>query len=692
MNNRILIEYNAVKIEMVSENAGERIKIGDEIKYKIYVTNIGKINYNSLGIDYITVKLYDYLPLYFKPNEIKYNNFKINLEDNSYIEENDESNNLTSNVELDLQIPYQKTIIVEIIGEAEEVSKDTTIENKAIIAENVFKWMEGEDFIIYNPTFETKNSNVVSHTICTNNSVRPNTPDEPDNPEEPDNPDEPETPDKPDNPETPDTPDVPEIKKYKLNGFVWNDKNGDGEKQNNEQLLSEIQTYLLNSNGQIVKETKTDNNGNYEYADIESADYTIVFKYNTNQYRITKFKANGVSENLNSNATKQDVVINGEKISAGVTEQIALNKNVENINLGLIENKKFDFKVENYISKITVKTKNGTTETPYSKVNLAKAEIRAKEIEGAVVTVEYKIVVTNNGDLPGKVGKVIDYLPDGLNIATDSIALWTKNTDGSLINTSLENQTIEAGKSVELTLLATRTMTENSTGTLTNKVNIDDLSNELEIEEINIQNNSSKSELILSISTGMLVIMGILVIIVVIIFVVLNMKYNIFKYVKFKVLSLIVLLSTIVLCNANISSNAENDYEGKVYYKTFALWNNTRIFWYKDDNGTNYREAGRWRNNYHYGDDYFISDSYLETERDVYLFNSSNAIRTIVGNFVLIDWHNNKAYIESNADGITVLTDINQNCDNYADKDRRYDIYLNMGRLNKDVQINRIGL
>ena len=58
----------------------------------------------------------------------------------------------------------------------------------------------------------------------------------------------------------------------------------------------------------------------------------------------------------------------------------------------------------------------------------------------------------------------------------------------------------------------------------------------------------------------------------------------------------------------------------------------------------------------------------------------------------MIDWHNQEAYVEEFRDGAVVSENINQNCDNYADRDRRYDAYLNMGKLNKNVQINRIRL
>lgn len=616
--NRILLQYEAVTISMTSPNAGEMVRVNDEIDYEIKVKNIGKVNYNT-EFSCVNVKISDYLPNYLEPIDITYNYFEVNEQEKTYtpgeeeITENIYSNdelgdeNSSTKFELPLKIPYNETITIKVRTKAKTVSEKTQIENRATVSENVVILGDNETQYVYNSTFDSKTSNIITHTILPANYVEPT---EPDNPEQPDDPDQPDLPDQPDNPDQPDEPEQPEVNKYSLNGYVWNDENEDGEKQNNEQLLSEIKTYLLNTKGEVVKETKTDNNGKYDFVDIDDGEYNVVFKYNQNQYRITKFKANGVSESSNSNATKQDVVINGEKITAGVTEQITLNKNIENINLGLIENKKFDFKVENYISKITVKTKSGTTETPYSKTNLAKTEIRAKEIEGAVVTVEYKIVVTNNGELPGKVERVVDYLPKGLNIAPESTSSWNSNINGTFINTSLANQIIEAGNSVELTLVATRTMTEDSTGILTNKVIIEGISNELKIEEINTNNNISGSEIILSISTGLDIIISLIVLIIIGIIIVLNQKHNIFKNMKIKIFSVILVMFMISAGYMNILSHADNaiseipGINAPVEIQTLFLWNDVKH---------------RWR--FDLGDQAGI-------EKNIYVFDSSKPIKT----------------------------------------------------------------
>ncbi|MBR0490792.1 MAG: hypothetical protein IJJ82_01945 [Clostridia bacterium] len=583
--NRIYLEYEAVTIKMSSDNEGKLVKYGDEVNYKIDITNIGKSNYGSENSSYIQVVLTDKLPEQLIPIEATYNYYVINrdydannTESIPYTEKTDGKYSLTDK-EVDengneksfkinqLYIPYGKTITIQIKAKANIVYDKMVISNEAVVSQ--------ESLVMYGTTYNTPInpivSNKISHTIVPLNYKESNIPDEPDTPDTPDEPGTPDTPDTPDEPGIPDTPDQQEVKKYNINGYVWNDKNEDGEKQNDEQSLSGIQTYLLNAKGDIAKETKTDNNGNYIFADIENGEYNVVFKYNTNQYRITKYKVSRVSESANSNATKQEVVINGEKITAGVTEQITLNKDIENINLGLIENKKFDFKVDNYISKITVKTKNGTTEIPYSNANLAKAEINAKEIEGAVVTVEYKIVVTNNGEINGTVGRIIDYIPEGVNLTQDMTSEWINNNDGSYVNNSLANKIIKPGKSEEITLKITRELTENSTGLYKNSVKIDSIKNQLEIEELSLQNNTSNADFIISISTGALTYILFIVLIISIIVIVLNYKFNIINKFKISILTIIGSIFIVIIMQVSYPSKAA-DIDWSKYSETRHIY------------------------------------------------------------------------------------------------------------------------
>lgn len=197
---------------------------------------------------------------------------------------------------------------------------------------------------------------------------------------------------------------------------------------------------------------------------------------------------------------------------AGITDVIALNSSASNIDIGLIENKYCDFKIDKYISKVTVNTKSGTKEYSYDNASLVKTEIKAKEIEGATVTVEYKIVITNVGEISGTVSNIVDYLPNGFTL--QSSTNWAKNTNGAIVNTSFSKQKITVGESIETTLIATKNMTANTTGTYTNNVAIAGASSIAGLNDGNTNNNIANADIIISVSTGAVVYISIIIFIV----------------------------------------------------------------------------------------------------------------------------------------------------------------------------------
>ena len=117
--------------------------------------------------------------------------------------------------------------------------------------------------------------------------------------------------------------------------------------------------------------------------------------------------------------------MDGQTILAGVTDTVKLeDKDITNVDIGLIENAKFDLSLNKYISKVILTNKAGTTTYEYENTNFAKVEISARRIAGTVMLVEYDLQVTNEGDVDGYVEDVIDYLPDGL-VFTSEIKYYT---------------------------------------------------------------------------------------------------------------------------------------------------------------------------------------------------------------------------------------------------------------------------
>lgn len=584
--NRILFSYPSVSISMKSDNEGEKVKYEDEINYEIVITNVGKPSTLEQADLMTQVNIKDFLPEHVEPVSVTYDNWeqeKINeKEDGSHqltgkyrkiepvTEEidgilEDKDGTRLADIDLYLSIPHGQSVTINVKTKAGMVYEKTRIENSATVTGvgETAQEINGVPVIGASSPIKMKTSNIIAHTILPYNEEETSNPEDPTNPENPENPEDP-NPEKPIvNPNKPEEPG----QKYSITGTAWLDENEDGQRKSNEKPLSGITVMLVDAkNATTVKDNvKTNTDGSYRFTDLEKGDYVVVFKFDTNHYRVTQFQKNGVPNSANSDAITKELTLNGETMKVGVIDITNLEASVSNMDIGLIENKICDFKLDKSISKVTVTTNKGTKQNNYQDQKLAKIEIKAKEIEGATVVIEYKIVVTNEGELPATVGKVIDYLPEGLTFSSELNKNWSAQTNGQLINTSLSNRKMEAGESVTLTLIATKKMTSSSTGTFTNAAEIGDISNSLNIKDrdstpgnkVKTEDDYSEAEVILSVSTGlaMYLSIGTIVVGMIGIAIFLAKKHGILKLGKISLFAIIV-TAMLITSNKSIAAGA----------------------------------------------------------------------------------------------------------------------------------------
>lgn len=320
-------------------------------------------------------------------------------------------------------------------------------------------------------------------------------------------------PDKPgtDEPGT-DKPDTPTDKTYSISGTAWLDENEDGIKDEKEKLLKgilvkikqinedNVAEYLKGEDGKEITAI-TDNDGKYEFKELKAGKYIIEFEYNTKTYKLTP-------------VTNKDSVPTAPTTSEGTTVKTdtlnVTNENIENINIGLVLNSKFDLELNKYITKVTVQNNSGTTEYNYNNKQLAKVEIKAKQMASSTVLVEYQIEVKNNGAVPGTATVIADYLPKGLKFNSEMNTNWYQGTDGNLYTEELKDIMLEPGESKQVKLVLTKAMTSNSTGTFTNAAEIYEDKNDFGLVDTNStpankeqkENDYSTAELIISTATG----------------------------------------------------------------------------------------------------------------------------------------------------------------------------------------------
>ena len=319
---------------------------------------------------------------------------------------------------------------------------------------------------------------------------------------------------------------------YMISGVAWYDANADGRRDAGEQTLEGITVSLLNvSTNQLVRDTSgnvltttTNSNGMYVLDNIANGQYIVIFEYDKNQYSLTRYKAEGVSDSENSDANLNELLIGDSRQQVAATDIITVNNgNISDISIGLMERQNFDLKLDKYVSKIVVQNSAGTTVREYSNATTAKIELDAKQMNGSTVIVEYDIVVTNVGEVAGYARSIVDYMPNDLEFSSELNKDWYENNN-ALYTTAIGNDIINPGESKTVTLTLTKTMGEDNVVSR-NTAEINEDYNDLGLEDSNStpgnnisgENDMGYTDVIISIRTGGVIYMTIGIIIAVII-------------------------------------------------------------------------------------------------------------------------------------------------------------------------------
>lgn len=323
--------------------------------------------------------------------------------------------------------------------------------------------------------------------------------------------------------ENPNPPDENEERENSISGVAWIDKNKNGNRDSDEVRLSNIIVMLLDEKTQTIAKdekgneitTVTDDKGTYEFKNLLKGKYSVIFIYDNKKYNLAEYQKEGIDQAVNSDVINATINLDNREVKCAKTKVLELNKtNLNNIDAGFIEAEIFDLKLEKYINKITVQNSDGTRVISYNKEKLAKVEIDAKKIANSKVTIEYSIEVTNEGDVAGYANEIVDYLPSDLKFSNQSNSGWKQNTNGNLYTTALANQVILPGQTKTINLTLTKDMTQDNTGRILNKAEINKHYNERMLDDIDStpgnkdekEDDMSNADVIISIKTGSIIL------------------------------------------------------------------------------------------------------------------------------------------------------------------------------------------
>lgn len=441
------------------------VKTGDQIKYVYKLKNVGIKDANKLTI-------IDNFSKYLSLESIKIDGNNVNYTLESLYSDDIEYDTIT----IEKELKANKEMNIEIIGKVQsdlpDDKGDLNIINNMIVLNEGIKLGE-------------KSEKVYNIEIKTNGENKENI-DQGDG----------------------------ETDRYSIFGTVWKDENNDGIKGEEEELLEGIKVYAINvqtnkiatyNNEEIT--TTTGSDGQYELVNLPKGKYIVAFEYDTNKFMVTTYQAEGVDESINSDAVKASRVVDGNEITAAFTDSINLNNDKIDIDLGLAEAKVFSLKLDKTISKIIVTNKNGSKTYDYDDSSLAKVEIPSKELSGSNVVIEYKLKVTNVGEIAGYAKTIVDYLPKSLTFNSGLNSNWYKKGN-NVYTSSLSDTLIEPGESKEVTLTLTKKMTEVNTGLTNNKAEIESAYNSLGIPNTTTDknnegtSNAGSADAIIGVKTG----------------------------------------------------------------------------------------------------------------------------------------------------------------------------------------------
>ena len=472
-SNKIVEKIQGVDLEVTSTTTIEKnnqstkyVEDGDKINYNIKIKNIGKYDATELEIK-------DEFSGYLKLAKITLDGKECEYETETVYEEDSSYDIIT----IKSNLPVGKEMALKIEGIVDENTvgtKDADITNTAVIYDKILRVAEVE---------QTK------YTIRGQGGSQ-------------------EDIDDPNNPNNSDSTG------YSISGTVWKDDDNSGERDTEEPLMSGVKVYAIdvetnevakNNNNEI--EAITNSDGTYRLSGLSEGKYIVAFEYDTEKYMVTTYQVEDGDNTKNSDAVKASRTVNGEERTAAYTDIINITENVSDIDLGLVEAKLFSLKLDKVISKMIVTNKNGSKTYNFEDTGIAKVEIASKELSGSNVVIEYKLKVTNVGEVAGYAKTIVDHLPSSLSFNSGLNSDWYKKGN-NLYTSSLADTLIEPGETKEIKLTLTKKMTESNTGLTNNKAEIESAYNSLGIpntvttEENGKTQNTGSADTIIGVKTG----------------------------------------------------------------------------------------------------------------------------------------------------------------------------------------------
>ena len=237
---------------------------------------------------------------------------------------------------------------------------------------------------------------------------------------------------------------------------------------------------------------------NYQLAENDNIQGYVGDKYETTSKDIPYYKLVGQTENTEGTMTRDKITV-----------------------IYYYEKEKFNLSVDKWVSRVNVDGIPQSAQSYSTKDQIYKLDIHRSKVDTANVKITYVIRVTNTGEIEGTVERLTELIPQGYSFNQEDNEIRWEQDNGILTTDALKSETIQPGEYKEIEITLRWNPGEANFGQKDNTVILSNINNPAGYEDINKEDNSSKSQMILTIATGLdstdkVVVIGIVEIVLVI--------------------------------------------------------------------------------------------------------------------------------------------------------------------------------
>ena len=218
----------------------------------------------------------------------------------------------------------------------------------------------------------------------------------------------------------------------------------------------------------------------YEVAPTETIEGHVGDKYETEQKEIPYYKFVEKTENYKGKMEKEKITV-----------------------IYYYEKQLFNLSVDKWISNVNVNGISQGAQSITTKDQLYKVDIHRSKVETADIKITYKIRITNKGEIEGTAGEIVEVIPAGYSYNQEDNSIYWENKNGTLTTDALKDEMIQPGQYKEIEIVLRWIKGENNFGQKDNLVILSNLDNPAGYEDVNKEDNSSSSSMLLTIATGL---------------------------------------------------------------------------------------------------------------------------------------------------------------------------------------------